>query len=340
MPAEWEPHAAVWLAWPEGEDLWEGHLAGAREEWLALCRAIASGAAERAEVLDVLVRDEHAAARVGDALRGLRLRTHVLAYGDVWLRDTAPLFCRGPRATPVAVRFEFNGWGGKYRFANDPELAARLAARLGIAVTEADLVLEGGALEVDGQGTVITTVDCALDPKRNPGKDAAGVERVLAHSIGARKTIWLRGRLARDHTDGHVDTLARFAGTGRVLCMAAADARDPNREALASIRAQLEAARDVNGRALELIEIVSPGRVDDDDGLPLPASYLNYYVSNTAVVVPVFGSAYDSAAVDVLTSCFPDRSVIGVPARHILSGGGAVHCVTQQQPALAGGGMR
>ena len=340
MPAEWETHRAVWVAWPEGDELWEGQLAGAREEWLGLCRAIAapngSGDA-REERLEVLVRDRQAAATVAEALAGAPVTTHVLAYGDVWLRDTAPLFCRGEDGERVAVRFEFNGWGEKYLFADDPELATRLAAHVGAELLEPGVVLEGGALEVDGEGTLITTVDCALNPNRNPRIDAPALEAALERSLGIRTTLWLRGRLARDHTDGHVDTLARFAAPGRVLCMVAGDARDPNRDVLDAIRDQLLQAVDAAGRRLDVVEIPSPGRVDDADGLPMPASYLNYYVSNAAVVVPVYGSEYDSAAVDALSSCFADRPVIGAPARHILTGGGAFHCVTQQEPLMAGG---
>jgi agmatine deiminase len=337
MPAEWETHRAVWVAWPEGEELWGGHLAGAREEWLGLCRAIAaphnSGNAG-VEAIEVLVRDPQAAAAVTEALAGAPVTAHVVPYGDVWLRDTAPLFCRGVDGECVAVRFEFNGWGEKYVFANDPELAGRLAGHMGVELVEPGVVLEGGALEVDGEGTVITTVDCALNPNRNPRADAAAIEAALERSLGVRTTLWLRGQLARDHTDGHVDTLARFAEPGRVLCMAARDSRDPNHDVLRALREQLSAGVDAAGRQLEVVEIPSPGRVDDDDGLPLPASYLNYYISNTAVVVPVYGSEYDSAAVDALTSCFADRPVIGAPARHILTGGGAFHCVTQQEPLM------
>ncbi|MEE8310743.1 MAG: agmatine deiminase family protein [Candidatus Binatia bacterium] len=337
MPAEWEMHRAVWVAWPEGEELWGGHLSGAREEWLGLCRAIAApydSRNGREEVIEVLVRDPQAAAVVTEALAGASVTVHVVPYGDVWLRDTAPLFCRGVDGARVAVRFEFNGWGEKYVFADDPELAARLAEHLGVELVEAGVVLEGGALEVDGEGTLITTVDCALNSNRNPRADAAAIESALERTLGVRTTLWLHGRLARDHTDGHVDTLARFAAPGRVLCMVASDSRDPNREVLRSLRAQLSAGVDAAGRRLEVVEIPSPGRVDDDDGLPLPASYLNYYISNAAVVVPVYGSEYDSAAVDALASCFADRPVIAAPARHILTGGGAFHCVTQQEPLM------
>lgn len=340
-PAEWEPHDAVWLAWPEGEDLWEGHLEAVRREWVALCRAIGdvedAGTAER---LCIVTRGAEGEARAREALGSVDADFHHIPYGDIWLRDTAPLLCRDGRQALAAVCFDFNGWGGKYLYDGDRELSRRLAAAKGFRVHEPHLILEGGALEVDGRGTVLTTEDCALDAARNRGVARETIEERLGQALGTSKTLWLRGRLVRDHTDGHIDTLARFVGPGRVLCMQASDSSDPNREVLGEIGRQLASMHDSQGRPLEVLEIPSPGRVDDDSGLPLPASYLNYYIANGRIVVPVYDSAYDAAAVDAISACFSDsdigrqRPVTGLPARHIVTGGGAFHCITQQQPAI------
>lgn len=353
-PAEWEPHDAVWLAWPEGEELWDGHLEAVRREWVALCRAIrdvdTAGGAER---LFIVTRDAESEAMASDALGPLDARFHHIPYGDIWLRDTAPVLCRDGGMALAAVCFDFNGWGGKYLFDGDRELSRRLAAANGFRVHEPGLILEGGALEVDGQGTVLTTEDCVLDAARNRTTAREAIEERLGRALGTSTTLWLRGRLARDHTDGHIDTLARFVAPGRVLCMRASDSTDPNKEVLDEIRRQLASMHDAQGRPLEVLEIPSPGRVDDDAGLPLPASYLNYYIANGRVVVPVYDSAYDAAAVDAISDCFSEsgtagaaagpRPVMGLPARHLVTGGGAFHCITQQQPAVrefpgAGGG--
>jgi len=329
MPAEWERHRATWLAWPSDADLWLEDLAPARREFVALCRGITHGAAES---LEVLVLDRAGEREAAAALAGLDVRFHVVRFGDIWLRDTAPTFVRGAHGELVAVRFRFNGWGGKYDLEGDQEVGGEIATLAGARVRSVDLVLEGGAVEVDGVGTCITTRQCALSPERNPGLGEEEVGRRIADALGAEHVVWLDRGLANDHTDGHVDTLARFVAPGVVACMEARGASDPNREVLAEIRATLARATDAGGKRLELVTVPSPGAIAGGDGKPMPASYLNFYVSNTSVLVPTYGCAYDDEAVAVLARCFPGRSVLGSPARAILSGGGAFHCITQQEP--------
>lgn len=328
QPPEWFPHQAVWSAWPDHPD-WGPALERAKSEVASLFRAIAhDGQGER---LCLLVRDAAAAEEAKAALDGVEAELHVGApFGDIWLRDTAPIFVWHPGTGEVRpVCFRFNGWGGKYRMAGDEAVAAFVAGRW--PSFSANLVLEGGSVDTDGEGTLLTTRQCLLEPHRNPGLDAGQIEARLKACLGADKVLWLGEGLKNDHTDGHVDTLARFVAPGRVVCMRAREG-DPNREALEAIEQDLERMVDARGRRLEVRTIPSPGTVVGSDGALLPASYVNFYVSNTRVLVPTYGVPQDEAAVEGLARLFYDREVIGLPARGILEGGGTFHCITQQEP--------
>ena len=334
-PAEWEAHEACWLAWPHLAGEWRGDLEPPRRAVAALAAAIAdvnpaTGQA-RGERVDMLVMDDAGEASARAALAGVPVRFHRIPYGDIWLRDTGPVFVRAAGAMRAAC-FGWNGWGDKYLFEHDPEVGGRIAAAVEVPADRHDWVLEGGAIDGDGQGTALTTRQCLLAPTRNPSLDAAAIEDRLARSLGVQKLIWLDRGLLEDHTDGHVDTLARFVAPGRVVCMRARDHQDPNRDALDDIARDLGAARDAAGRALEVVEIPSPGTVLDQDGALLPASYVNYYLGNTTVVVPTYGTAHDDEAVRMIASLFPGRRTVGVDARAVLAGGGAFHCITREQP--------
>jgi agmatine deiminase len=343
MPAEWETHRAVWMAWPAAADLWEDDLASAQQEFIALCRSIsqpdASGRGAAPELLEILVADEKAERDATAALGGLAVRFHRIAYGDIWLRDTAPVFATSESGEVAAVCFRFNGWGEKFLFAADLALARAVRQATGLHCFDVPMIFEGGAIEVDGQGTAITTSQCLLNPNRNPSMGRAEIEAHLSDALSVDKLLWLGDGLLHDHTDGHVDTLVRFAGPGRVLCMEARDDGDPNGQALAAIAEDLHGMRDALGHAFQVVTLPSPGIVEGRDGEPMPASYVNFYVSNTTVVVPTYGSRYDEEAVATIASCFPSHRTIGSPARAILSGGGAFHCITQQEPAGARDGQ-
>ncbi|HEX4449108.1 MAG TPA: agmatine deiminase family protein [Polyangiaceae bacterium] len=332
MPAEWAPHASTWVAWPSHEDLWLENLGPAREAFGQLVAAIAEG-----EFVDVLVLDEAGEDAARRVLAGDCVRYHRVPFGDIWLRDTAPIFLAGPRGETAAARFAFNGWGGKYLLDHDDELAERIARRVDVnrRFTMA-FVLEGGAVDVDGEGTVLTTRQCLLHPNRNPSMDERQIERGVADALGAEKVLWLGDGLLNDHTDGHVDTVARFAAPGLVVAMEPRSDDDPNRDALRALLAEIGSMVDARGRRLELAPVPSPGRVVDKRGRVLPASYVNFYLANAAVVVPTYGSPFDGEAVERIGALFPGRRAVGVDARAILSGGGAFHCITQQQPK--GGG--
>jgi agmatine deiminase len=330
MPAEWTAHAATWIAWPSHAELWQDNLASARAAFTSLVSAIAQG-----EAAEVLVPDQAQEELARTALPKENVRLHRVPFGDIWLRDTAPLFLVGEGGgAHASVRFEFNGWGGKYVLENDREVAARIADIAGVRTFSVPFVLEGGAVDVDGEGSVLTTRQCMLNPNRNGSIDARGVEEVLRRSLGVDKILWLGSGLLHDHTDGHVDTVMRFVRPAVVVAMEPRARDDPNGATLHELIAEALAMRDARGRKLEIVRLPSPGRVLDAEGRLMPASYLNFYVSNATVVVPVYGAPWDDEAIERIGALFPGRRTVGVDARAFLTGGGAIHCITQQQPGV------
>jgi agmatine deiminase len=327
MPAEWAPHAATWLAWPSHSDLWQEQLAPARAAFGRLVASIAEG-----EMAEVLVPDvaQHEVARA--ALPDKNVRLHCVPFGDIWLRDTAPIFLVDERGEVATVRFAFNGWGGKYVLESDDRVAERIAEIAALRAFQRPFVLEGGAVDVDGEGTLLTTRQCMLHPNRNGAVDESNVERALREALGVEKVLWLGHGLINDHTDGHVDTVLRFVRPGVVVAMEPRAGDDPNAHILRALLREAEALVDARGRPLEVVRVPSPGRVLDGEGRIMPASYVNFCITNTSVVVPTYGAPWDDEAVERIATLFPKRRAIGVDARALLTGGGALHCITQQQP--------
>jgi agmatine deiminase len=327
MPAEWSPHDSNWVAWPSHADLWQDALGPARWAFTRLVAAIADG-----ETAEVLVPDHEQELQARAVLPVERVRYHRIPFGDIWLRDTAPLFLLGGPGQSATVRFAFNGWGGKYLLENDEQVSARIAAAGGTGhqAFVMPFVLEGGAVDVDGKGSVLTTRQCLLDPNRNGGVGEKAVEGWLRDALGVERVLWLNEGLLNDHTDGHVDTVVRFVRPGAVVAMEPRSPDDPNRAVLGSLLREAEA------HGLEVVRIPSPGRVLDAEGRVMPASYVNFYVANTTVVVPTYGSPWDDEAVERVGALFPGRRAVGIDARAVLTGGGAFHCITQQQPSVQG----
>jgi agmatine deiminase len=278
------------------------------------------------ETLEVLVQDAEAEARARALLAGLDARYHRIPFGDIWMRDIAPVFLVDDTGDVANVRFRFNGWGGKYAYGGDTEVARRIQDMLSMPAFSSPLILEGGGIECDGAGLCLTTRDVALNENRNPGLSQDAADAALCDALGCSRVVWLERGLLNDHTDGHIDNIARIIGEGRVLCMRPSGSDDPNRDVLAEIEATLRAA------GLDVHTIPSPGRVLSRSGEPLPASFLNFYIANNAVVVPVFDSPYDAAALAALRPHFPGRDVVGVPAKVLLEEGGTIHCISQQEP--------
>lgn len=338
QPAEWEPHKAVWLAWPSHDELWAEHLPKAQEELTGLCEAIADRdetGNPRGEELHVLVPNGVRHLEAAAVLEELGAILHRVPFGDIWMRDIAPIFVRNDDGDVASVCFAFNGWGGKYLLDGDDLVAARVGEIVGGDLFAYGMVLEGGAVEPDGRGTLLTTRQCLLNQNRNRGMSQDAIEDALREALGAKKLLWLEEGLLHDHTDGHIDTIARFVEPGRVVCMEARSDDDPNREVLKVIAADLAKLKDAEGRSLQVERIPSPGRVLDHEDLVMPASYCNFYIANTTVVVPTYGSPFDEEAVEALRPLFPGRRVVGMPAKTILTGGGAFHCITQPQPVGA-----
>ena len=321
QPPEWGPHDWVWIGFPSHADLWEEDIAPAREEVAAFARAVAAdGAGERV----VLVAADRNAAKVAHDLGGPHVDVTIQKFGDIWLRDTGPIIVHG-NARPEARDFAFNGWGGKYDLPGDDTIGRRLAEAAHFPVRACDWILEGGAIDVDGTGLAVTTEQCLLNPNRNAFLSRGEIEARLARDLGIERLLWLGTGLMNDHTDGHVDNLARFVGEGRLLVPEPAP-DDPNGSVY--VDAIARALR----FGLEVVPMPSPGLVERD-GKIVPASYMNFYIGNAAVVVPLYGAANDGAAVATLEAVFPGRRVTGLHADHILTGGGSFHCISQQVPS-------
>lgn len=320
-PPEWAPHKAIWTAWPSAPELWGEDLTPAREEVGAMIRALADG-----DRLRVLVNGDEALASAREAVGDVAELVEA-KFGDIWLRDTGPIFSRAG-----AAAFRFNGWGGKYQLAHDDKVAKQIGAAAGVELTRHDFILEGGAVEMDGEGTLLTTRQCLLNPNRNEGWNEAEATHALKRALGAEKVLWLDEGLANDHTDGHIDNLARFVAPGRVVCQAAWGDDDPNEDVLDEIALSLAAMKDASGRKFEVIRVPSPGLIVDEDGDAVPASHMNFLIGNKTLVVPIYSSSGDDA-VNELAKLFPGRRAVGLSSNAILTGGGSFHCITQQEPA-------
>ena len=318
IPPEWAPQDWLWVGFPHAADEWPEVLERAQEQIAAFANAVA----ESGQEVRLLVRDAGNEARAR-SLVSSAVKLERRAFGDVWLRDTGPLV----RADGTAVRCRFNGWGEKYLMEGDQTIGAELARDAGLAVAESDWILEGGAIDGDGTGLVVTTEQCLLNPNRNPQLTREDIEERLARDLGFERVLWLGDGLLNDHTDGHVDNLARFVAPGRLVLPRASSADDPNAQVYAVAKSRAEAF------GVEVVQIPSPGLITRGDFIE-PASYANFAITTNLVVVPTFGSIHDDDAVAAIGALFPDRVTIGLPADAVLAGGGGFHCASQQMPAL------
>jgi agmatine deiminase len=351
MPGEFEPHDGCWMAWPERPDNWRLGAKPAQAAFAAVAEAIAV-----AEPVTMAVSDrqfEHCRSVLSEAVRVVEISTD-----DAWMRDIGPTFVIDAHGRRRGVDWRFNAWGGLegglyFPWDRDERAAQKVLEVEGAERYRAPLVLEGGSIHVDGEGTVITTEECLLNPNRNPQLSREQIESLLCEHLGAEKVLWLGRGVHDDETDGHVDNLACFARPGVVLLTWCEDRDDPQHEISREALERLSGERDARGRSLEVVRVPSPpglaitaeeaagvdalaGTLPRRAGDRLAASYVNFYIASTRVIMPLLDERTDGQAMEIVRQCFPEREVVGVPAREILLGGGNVHCITQQVPALAG----
>lgn len=328
IPAEWDRQKAIWTAWPADPAEWNGDLQPPRADVARLVKTLSAS-----NKLRVLVNGDEAR-ESAQAQLGTSATLFDAKYGDIWLRDTGPIFAVQENDR-VALRFQTNSWGGKFELPDDARVGDEIARLAKTKTKKFDFVIEGGALDHDGAGTVLTTKQTLLNPNRN-GWTQTQAEAVLINDLNFQKVIWIDEGLARDHTDGHIDNIARFVGPGCVVCQSPAGKNDPNADTLNKIADVLEGETDAVGRPLDVVRIPGVGQYKNPIGEVSPASHMNFVIANEIVVVPVYGTPTQEAALSALQDVFKDRKVIGLPSQGLLgyadAGGGSFHCITQQEP--------
>jgi agmatine deiminase len=329
MPAESAPHECCWMAWPSREDQWVDGLARAQETYAAVARAI-----RRFEPVRMVV--EPTSIEQARAHCGPNIELVPFPIDDPWMRDSGPTFLTGANGARAGTAWRFNSWGGKSPdYADNARLAARVLSSAGVQVYQSSLCLEGGGIATDGEGTVITTESVVLNPNRNPGISKSAAERELCEALGATKVIWLPGdpeSVFVDITDGHVDGLVSFVKPGTVIYESDPTATGAALRLAADNRRALEAAEDAHGRRLQIISIDDAHEVETRHPL-FSRSYVNFYIANGGIVAPSFGVPGDARARAAIQAAFPDREVVQIDVTGLASGGGGIHCITQQQPA-------
>ena len=327
MPAEWTEHERCLMAWPTRPELWGEVLDQVRQEYAEVARAIAQF--EPVTMVALPGQGEDAKSACGAAVEVVEL-----PIDDSWFRDSGPIFVLDADGGRAGVDFRFNAWGGKHHpWDTDDRISAALLDRLGVTRIASSMILEGGSITVDGEGTLITTEQCLLHPNRNPGMSKEEIEAELIARLGVTKVIWLpHGGLEDTETDGHVDGVCAFVAPGKVVVQLPSDPDHPDFARMRANRAVLEAATDARGNRLEIVDLPQSAFVEVD-GKDTEVGYLNFYIANGGVVVPVADIPSDEGALAVIAAAFPDRKVVGVRSRVIAFGGGGVHCITQQVPA-------
>lgn len=344
MPAEWEPHAATWIAWPYEPTDWPGKIEPVYWVYTEIVRALS--ASERVELVcanaDVEQHARECLSKIKDF--GSRVRFHVQAHDRGWLRDSAPTIVLNQSGGAECIQWNFNAWAKYENFLNDraiPPLVSRVSGHPVITASRSDtgepFVLEGGAIETDGQGTLLVTEECLLSPvqERNPGLSREGYESIFREYLGITKTVWLDRGCAGDDTHGHIDDITRFVAPHTVVTAVEPDTQDENHEPLLENLRRLQNATDARGKPLTVIPLPMPKPVYFD-GMRLPASYANFYIANSVVIVPTFNDVADREALTILAKLFPTREVVGVHSLDLVWGLGTLHCLSQQQPAAHG----
>jgi agmatine deiminase len=334
FPAEWDRHRATWLSWPHNAETWPGERLGrVQAVYREFIRFLAEGEDVHVSVPDVATATAVQHALHEEGAHTERIWLHVFPTNDAWCRDHGPSFVFDPtNAHKYIVNWGFNSWGSKYPYALDNEIPARVAEAQSLPLLEPGMILEGGSVDVNGAGCMLTTTSCLLAPTRNPDLSKDEISETLMRYYGVDQVVWLGEGIAGDDTDGHVDDISRFVATDHVVTVIEENPADENFKPLQENLEKLRSVRLKDGAPLRITTLPMPEPVYDE-GLRLPASYANFYIANAGVVVPLFGCPQDGVAMDILRGCF-ERPVMGLPARDIVYGLGTFHCLSQQEPAV------
>jgi agmatine deiminase len=340
MPPEWAQHSATWLSWPHKQESWPGRFSPVPAVFAELAFLLSRSEAVHINVMDDSMEEEVRTLlkeRDPEGLFVSRIFCHRIPTNDAWCRDHGPNYvfreCGG-RREKVILNWEFNAWGGKYEpFDDDNAVPERVAALQGLPLVPTGMVLEGGAIDVNGSGLLLTTEACLLNPNRNPSMNRTQIEESLSRYLGIGKVLWLHDGIAGDDTDGHVDDMARFVDERTVVTAVEDDPADVNYEPLQENYRLLQSFTDLSGKPLRVVRLPMPDPVFHE-GERLPASYANFYIANSAVLVPIYRCSRDAMAISVLQQCFPGREVVGIDCCDLIWGLGAIHCVTHEEPAL------
>jgi agmatine deiminase len=333
MPAEWYPHAATWLTWPKDPVTWPDRVPAVQDIFLQFIDALTPH-----ERVCLLVDNAAVAADVRQRCQGRAARPEHLDLVEVetvdsWIRDYGPNFLIGPDGQLALNHWRFNAWGGKYEaLMRDASVPSRLTALAGVTTFEPGIVLEGGSIDVNGAGTVLTTEQCLLHPNRNPGLSRTDIEGYLRLHLGVQQVLWLGDGIEGDDTDGHIDDITRFVSTDTIVTVVEDDPADANHRPLRDNLERLQSARQPNGEPWRIVTLPMPGHVMAE-GDRLPASYANFYIANRVVLVPVYAHANDAVAIEILAGLFPAHRIVPIQCEPLVWGMGSIHCVTQQQPA-------
>ena len=335
MPAEWEQHSSTWMAWPHNADTWKlNDLREVENIYIEIIRILVTG-----EHINILIENKSSQIRLTSLLNASGLNTkkiyfHEILTNDVWIRDFGPNFIVRESSTgrQIAInRWQFNSWGEKYDWGKDNEAGEKIVRESKLTWFDPKIVLEGGAIDVNGKGTCLTTSSCLLNTNRNGGLSAEKMEKYLRSYLGIKKVVWLDGIIKGDDTDGHVDNLARFVNPSTIVYISEKDESDENYLALKGIEETLKNTRDLDGKPFVVIPLPMPRAIKENNFF-LPASYANFYIGNNAVLVPAFNDSNDILAQRTLKTCFPQKKIVPIDSRILIKGQGGIHCITQQQP--------
>ncbi len=336
FPAEFAPHTATWLSWPHKEASWPGKIHTIFPSYAAFVRELTAG-----EKVCINVKDEAMKSFALEHLRSAGVDLTKVTFffhptNDAWCRDHGPAFLINPSTTEkkVIVDWDYNAWGNKYPpYDLDDVIPTLIAKQYGIPVYYPGIVMEGGSVEFNGNGTVMTSTACLLNPNRNPHLSQEQIEQYLCHYYGMEQVLWVDEGIVGDDTDGHIDDTVRFVNADTVITVVEENTSDENHALLQHNLKQLKKMRLLNGKQLNIVELPMPDELIYEDQR-LPCSYANFYIANTSVIVPTFRSNKDDRALQVIQSCFPDRKVVGIDSTDIIWGLGSFHCLSQQEPQV------